>query len=140
MSNRILFKRFSQCVFPTDETSIMKTFSIWSNGNFYYEYKDWKIPSDPSIDDSETKFIIEILKKGKILGKRKLIFQSKELAEKIEYIIKKYKNRIEELPDNMVNVGVFDGYQDYLEIDRKRIWGSNILTNLPYKRSKYFDN
>lgn len=69
MSNRILFKRISQCVLPVNEKSLMKSFSIWSNGSFYYEYKDFDIPKN-----CETDSFFELLKFVKIRNKKKELF------------------------------------------------------------------
>ena len=141
MGNRLLFKRISECVFYTREKPLMSNFSIWSSGNFCYEYEDCKLPTDQYIDDDTViKVVLEILKKGKFLRKRKLIFKSKKLADEIEIIISKYRDRIDKFPENLHNYRVLDGYTDYLKVERKTIWGGNILSYLPHKRSKYFDN
>ena len=134
MSSRILFKRFSQCVFPESEESLMRTFSIWSNGNFYFEYKDFDIP-----ENCETEFVLELIKTSKIKSKKKLIFTSKKLAKQIESILNKYDDEIEDFPNQIFNDGILDGYTDYLQFGNKKIWGGNILTDLPYTRSRWFE-
>ena len=135
MSNRILFKRFSQCVFPIDEKPLMRTFSIWTNGNFYYEYKDYDIP-----ENCETELVLELIKTAKIRSKKKLIFKSINLATKIKSIINHYRTAITELPNQINNNSILDGYTDHIQFGTKKIWGGNILTHLPYTRSSWFES
>ena len=112
----------------------MQTFSIWSNGNFYYEYDDYDIP-----DNLDEELIYELLKNAKFKSKKKLIFKSQKLSKQIEEILNKYKNEILELPKEIHNYGILDGYTDHLQFGNKTLWGGNILTHLPYTRSRWFE-
>ena len=131
MRNKLLFKRFSQCCFPTENEPLTNCFSVWSDGSLYYEYREYKNP-----EEAEIEFLAELLRHKKIKSKKKLILKSTQLSEDIKSILNKYENEISGLLSNpdLVNIWVADGYTDFIQFENKVIWGHNILSVLPYKK------
>ena len=133
MKNKLLFKRFSQCCFPSENEPLTNSFSVWSDGSLYYEYKEYKNP-----EEAEIELLVKLIKHKKIKTEHKLILKSSRLAEEVKAILNKYQNEISFLETNptLVNRWVADGYTDFIQFENKVIWGHNILTFLPYKKEE----
>ena len=135
MKKGILFKRLSIPSFPEGILPLRKAFSIYSDGGFYHE--KYELTEEGSSDFLAVKILVN---KRIPKSEKKLIFKSSLLALRIIEKLDILKNEIDSLPETPENpLLIFDGYFDYIQFQNKKVKGFNLLTELPFTRSKNFE-